>query len=148
MPASVTREAFVGTWSLTDYLLIRADGVIRKPWGEDVSGLLIYSPEGYMSANLMPAVHKDGVQAKAAPAPPAKSHRSSRHIAYAGRYTLENDSITHHVEVSLFPSWIGLPQVRFYEIASDRLVLRTPPIPRSGKHLVGELTWKRICSFT
>jgi hypothetical protein len=123
-------EAIIGTWSLVDYLLVRADGVVRKPWGDDVAGLLIYTAEGFMSANLMPAVRKKAAHPDLLAALSAKSQRSSRYIGYAGTFSVEGDTITHHVEVSLFPSWIGLPQVRYYEISAESLILRTPPIPR------------------
>lgn len=138
------KEAFAGTWSLLEYLLVRADGVVRKPWGEHVSGLLIYTRDGYMSANLMPAVRRKASHAVMTIGTNDKSHRSSRYISYAGRYTVDVNTIVHHVEVSLFPTWVGLPQVRHYELGPERLVLKTPPIQRLGKHMVGQLTWKRV----
>ena len=138
------KEGFAGTWKLVDYVFIRDDGTVRKPWGEDVSGLLIYSPDGYMSANLSPAPRKDPATPHVLSAgPDRQGRRASRYISYAGRYTVNETAITHHVEVSLFPGWVGLPQLRYYELTADRLVLRTPQIPRLGKRLVGQLTWKR-----
>ncbi len=135
------KHDILGTWTLLDYVLIREDGVLKKPWGDDVTGLLIYSPDGYMSANLMPTART--VSPTDATASESKLHRAARYIAYAGTYTAEAHTITHHVEVSLFPVWIGLPQVRYYEVTDDRLTLRTPPIPRQDKHLVGQLVWTR-----
>lgn len=137
------REAFVGTWGLDDYRLIRADGAIRKPWGDHVAGLLIYSPEGYMSATLMPSVRRKTTHLETPSSSNDMSHRSARCIAYAGTFSVDAETIIHHVEVSLFLRWVGLPQVRYYEVTSDRLILKTPPIPRLGKHLVGQLTWTR-----
>ena len=135
---------FVGTWGLIDYRLIRADGAVRKPWGEHVAGLLIYSPEGFMSATLMAAVRRKVAHPETPASTADMSHRSARCIAYAGRFTADAETIIHHVEVSLFSRWVGLPQVRYYDVTADRLVLKTPPIPRLGKHLVGQLTWERL----
>lgn len=42
-------------------------------------------------------------------------------IAYCGRYeeNEENATVTHTVEVALFPNWIGVNQVRMVEFDGD-----------------------------
>jgi hypothetical protein len=34
-------------------------------------------------------------------------------VAYAGRYSFLGDHVIHHVELSLFPNWVGSDQERF-----------------------------------
>ena len=146
MTSSVTAADFIGTWRLVDYSFIHDDGVIEKPWGTDVRGYLLYSAEGYMSGNLGPARHRRGVIERISPDPAstARPRRNRRYIAYTGRYTVENDTITHHVEASLFPHWVGRPEVRHYSFGGDRLTLRTDTL-RHGRHtMVAQLIWERV----
>ena len=149
-----TAADFVGTWRLLDYSFIHEDGVVEHPWGTEVRGYLLYSAEGYMSGNLSPA--RDWPSRRARLAAAFKAHDGAgalqlarraghrEYIAYTGRYTVEGDTITHHVEASLFPNWIGRPEVRYYKFEGDTLTLRTGPV-RSGKHtIVAQLVWERV----
>jgi hypothetical protein len=133
---------FVGTWKLVDYSFLHEDGSVEKPWGDEVVGFLIYSAEGYMSGNLSPAGRRRALEKPAN----EKSNRKRDYIAYAGPYTVEGEIVTHHVEVSLFPNWLGTAQVRYHKREGDTLILRTPPI-RSGEAIVAvQLTWHKVRS--
>ena len=48
-------EPIVGTWKLESFELQAPDGTISHPYGEAVTGFLVYSPEGVMSAAFMRA---------------------------------------------------------------------------------------------
>ena len=139
------KSPLVGTWKLLDYSFLHENGTLEKPWGTEVEGILIYSTEGYMSGNLMHRRRKRPEPQREVAGEIGERIRGSRnYIAYAGRYTMEGDTVTHHVEVSLFPNWIGLPQLRYYKLAGDKLVLSTPMTLVKGEKLVGQLTWKRV----
>lgn len=131
---------FIGTWKLVDYSFLHEDGTIEKPWGDNVVGFLIYSAEGYMSGNLSPAGRRHNIEA----AESQKTRRKRDYIAYAGPYTVEGDTITHHVEVSLFPNWLGTAQVRYHRREGDTMVLRTPPIPSGEGVIAVQLTWRKV----
>jgi hypothetical protein len=134
-----TESDFIGTWKLIDYSFLHEDGSVEKPWGDHVVGYLLYSAEGYMSGNLSPAGRRHNVET----AEGVKA-RKRDYIAYAGPYTVEGDTVTHHVEVSLFPNWLGTAQLRYHKREGDRLILRTPPIA-SGKDVVAvQLTWQKV----
>lgn len=55
--------------------------------------------------------------------------------------------MTHALEGSLFPDWVGTDQVREFEFdGADHLTLRTPPIASAvtdGKKAEHVLVWKR-----
>ena len=136
----VSAGDFIGTWKLVDYSFLHEDGTVEKPWGDRVVGYLLYSAEGYMSGNLSPAGRRHNVESTDA----KQTRRKRDYIAYAGPYTVEGDTITHHVEVSLFPNWLGTAQVRYHRLAGNRLILRTPPIPSGDGVVAVQLTWEKV----
>ena len=65
-------------------------------------------------------------------------------VAYAGRYTFHGDRVVHHVELSLFPNWVGSDQERTVELDGDRLILSASPLLLGGKRQVPRLVWERV----
>jgi len=151
----VRPEYFAGTWRLLEYSFHHQDGTIEHPWGDEVIGYLLYTPQGYMSANLSPA-HRNWRYRRAwlkAEVPASDEPHGLQlvrrgvprdYIAYSGRFELKNGTIIHHVEVSLFPHWVGLPQVRQYEFSGNQLTLRTPVINSGRDRVVAQLRWERM----
>ncbi|MBT9330238.1 lipocalin-like domain-containing protein [Paracidobacterium acidisoli] len=145
----------MGTWRLLDYTFFHDDGREEKPWGTDVTGYLFYSVEGYMSGNLSPArrTWRSRLRRLTAEVPGAAEKAEARlhvrgiprdYIAYSGRFTVDGDKVTHHVEVSLFPNWVGQAEVRQYVFAGNRLILRTLPLRKGRSTIVAQLTWERV----
>jgi hypothetical protein len=139
------KNPLAGTWTLLEYTSKDNEGVVTRPFGTNLRGLLIYSPEGYMSVQIMKAVRPSfelndlfsgGTEERAG--------AMSSYIAYAGRYTIAPDHVTHHVEWSLFPNWVGDDQVRYWTVENEVLTLRTPAMRTGGKDHVGTLKWKRV----
>ncbi len=66
-------------------------------------------------------------------------------IAYGGRYEVGGDTVTHYVETSLFPNWIGTTQRRRWELdeSGRRLTLTSPPVTLGGAIRIQRLTWER-----
>jgi hypothetical protein len=65
-------------------------------------------------------------------------------VAYAGRYSFHGDRVVHHVELSLFPNWVGSDQERSVELTGDRLTLSASPLLLAGKQQVPRLVWERV----
>lgn len=149
-----TATDFVGTWRLRDYSFLHEDGTVEHPWGTAVRGYLLYSAEGYMSGNLSPA--NDWPSRRARLKAALKAHdgagafrlarRAGRrdYIAYTGRYSVEGDTVTHHVEASLFPNWVGRPEVRYYKFEGNTLTLRTGPVRAGRDTIIAQLIWERV----
>ena len=131
---------FIGTWKLVDYSFLHEDGTVEKPWGDHVVGYLLYSAEGYMSGNLSPAGRRHNIEMTES----QKSRRKRDYIAYAGPYTVEGDTVTHYVEVSLFPNWLGTAQLRYHKREGNTLTLRTPPIPAGDDVVAVQLIWEKV----
>ena len=65
-------------------------------------------------------------------------------LAYAGRYTLSNDKVTHHVEISSIQNYVNKDMVRNIKFEDDRITLITPPMAVNGKIQTIELVWQRL----
>lgn len=136
----------VGTWHLVSWVHRLPDGKTFEPLGAGAKGLLVYTKDGYMTAQLMAAGRKlfrstglfSGSEAERAAA-------AGTYLAYCGPYRVEKDRVFHSVEMSLFPNWVGTEQERLFRLDGDRLTLSTPPFFSKGKGpQTAELVWKRI----
>jgi hypothetical protein len=65
-------------------------------------------------------------------------------LAYSGRYTLDGDAVTHHVEISSIQNYVGRDLVRNIKFQDDQIVLVTPRTKINGKLQVVELVWRRV----
>ncbi len=130
-------DQIVGVWSLSCWETQEPDGTVTLPYGEGVSGLLLFVAHGFMSGQIMLPETAPLEPAAALVAGPA------RYIAYCGpcRFDEATMTLTTTVEVSVSRSWIGTEQVRKVTLDGDTLVLRPPPRP-SGQQSV--ITWERI----
>ncbi len=128
----------VGAWALVAYEAVPEDGGdAGHPLRDDAAGLLVYTDGGLMSVQIM---RRDRPRWTAETAPSAEGY-----LAYAGRWEADEAArtVTHHVELSLLPNWIGRAQVRAAELAGDRLRLTAPPDRIGGREAVARLTWRR-----
>lgn len=62
----------------------------------------------------------------------------SNFMAYAGTYTLDASTVTHHLDLALIPDWEGTDLVRSAKVEGDTLTLKTP----EGDALI----WTRVIS--
>jgi hypothetical protein len=135
-------NALVGSWSLVSYITEGPDGTTGTPYGHAV-GRLSYDAHGNMSGQVMrpdraAVVHgQSGLQEVRA--------AYAGYIAYFGTYEVNEsaDTVVHHVQGALNPSWVGGSQVRRMRFDGDRLVLSTD-VRKSGAVIRHTLTWRRI----
>jgi Lipocalin-like domain len=66
------------------------------------------------------------------------------YVSYCGRYEFHGDTVLHHVELSLFPNWVGVTQERLVKISGDRLTLSTRPLLLEGRQQTAHLLWERV----
>ncbi len=140
------KEQFMGTWKLVSSEFRRSDGQLTYPMGRDAIGIIMYDANGHMSVQIMrpdrPAF-ASGDQLKGTPMEIKSAFEGF--IAYYGVYEVNQGegTVTHHVEGSSFPNWVGSAQRRFFEFSSNRLTLSTPPILAGGQQVTGVLIWER-----
>jgi len=132
----------VGTWKLLSFYSEDVPSGNRvNPLGEHPRGFLSYDAQGRMSTLI---VHE-----KRSP-PKTDADRIDLHkfmFGYMGRYTVEGDKVTHHVEVSWNELWTGTNQVRFFKIEGDKLYIRSavqPSVTRESVMQFGMLVFERV----
>ena len=140
------RDLFIGTWKLVAAEYRGDDEGVHYLLGTHPIGQIMYDERGYMSAQLMDAdrpAFASNDWLKGSPAEVAAAFKG--HRAYFGTYDVDEKAgaVTHHVQGSSFPNWIGTDNVRYYEFAGDRLILRTVPMLMGGRHVIGRLVWER-----
>jgi Lipocalin-like domain len=120
-------QALLGGWLLQSFSSRDADtGAQRYPFGEHPTGLILYTTDGYMSAQL-------------APGPDAG------YIAYGGRFHVDEQSATvrHDVLVSTLPELLTQAQFRHADIEGDRLTLSASQTSAKGVTTHSTLVWRR-----
>lgn len=107
---STVREALLGGWELSSMESHDAEtGAVSHPLGTAPRGLILYTADGYMSAQLT------GSADAAEPG----------YIAYGGRFRVDEDTATvhHEVSVSMLPELLASPQLRQARVDGDQLTL-------------------------
>ncbi|BAY08510.1 lipocalin-like domain-containing protein [Calothrix sp. NIES-2098] len=135
----------VGTWKLLSCETRTANGQVFYPLGDNPSGYIIYTDNGYVSVAMMKA-NRPLFQAGdiAAGTVEEKVTAADSYVSYCGTYEIQDNRVVHHVEVSFFPNWVGANQVRFLQLNDDLLTLSTHPILVNGIEIVGSLIWQRV----
>ncbi len=130
-----------GAWSLVSATGVRSDGRLIEPYGPNPKGSLMYGVEGRMSAIIV-----DGAIAETELRAGGRKRSSRRTVAYFGSYEVRpgDGTVTHHVEGSLFPDWVGEELPRKIELEGDRMTLRPPPLQRPSGDVQLVLVWKRL----
>ncbi|MBW9121932.1 lipocalin-like domain-containing protein [Microbacterium trichothecenolyticum] len=139
-----------GAWRLEAFRETTSSGEVREPFGKHPRGLLLYTHDGFMSAQLMapPTAHIDAHDIFGLP--DAEAAAAARgYVAYSGPYRLVPGGIEHDLDVALFPGWLGTRQVRgaILEGRSLRLSTMTPYISR-GAEVTAQLDWLRATSHS
>lgn len=141
-----TTDAFVGTWKLEAFEVRRPDGTTLLPLGPDPVGRITYDDAGRMAVQVM----RPGRSQFASGDMLVASDQERREawdgfIAYTGTFRVDPDAgtVTHHIEISSFPNWVGDNQVRFFAFGDDVLELTTAPVAYGGTGAVAALVWTR-----
>lgn len=115
--------------------------------GDAPEGLLVYSGDGTMIALMAQAerarIASDdmtgGTEAERAQA-------FESFVAYGGSFEVDGNVVSHQVEMSQFPNWVGTVQRRRWELDPEArlLTLTSPPVTVGGATRIQRLTWERV----
>ena len=142
------REQLVGAWALTSCVERDIEtGVENHPLGERPLGLILYTPDGYMSAQLQSPERPPFAEGDLLRATPEEyAAAGSFYVAYSGRFFVDEakKSLSHEMAVSFFPNWVGQRHVRLVELNGERLQLSTDGTQRlNGVLKTVTLSWRR-----
>jgi len=139
------REDFYGTWMLRR-CYEQHDGVTvdENSLGEGANGCIHYLPDGrvavliqYGGAPRLSAPLRQASDAELAAA-------ARKFFAYAGTFSIDGDTVTHHLDTCSNPNQVGADFVRTVVFAGDTLTLGTPPETRDGVTVQLKLEWQAL----
>lgn len=146
--ASLKNE-IIGSWKLLSYIEVPVgEGESLFPLGKSPKGILLYSPDGYMSVQIsaseeMYFISDDRMMASKE----EMQKRLERYIAFSGRYVVDNDMacVIYSIENSLYPQWENTKQIRKLDFEGDILYQKSlDPIRSGGKMVHAYMTWKKV----
>jgi len=142
------RKKFIGVWTLVYYKILKEDGTLFSyPYTKHCKGHIIYSKEGRMSALLMDPSRPTFQVPHTWKGTAEEMKKAFRgYTSYSGKFDVEDNKVIHHVDMSLFPNWIGTDLVRTFEFSSDeRELLLSTELFDTGKGLKLQhvLLWER-----
>jgi len=122
-----------GTYTLESFEIENPEGVCT-PWGVNTRGLLIYTPDGYMSVSI----NKDVDAAQSGDAEFEAIFDSI--LFYSGTYQLEGNLIRHQVTQASSPARIGREMLRYASWNGPCVTLVTPK-ESFGRAI---LVWRKV----
>jgi hypothetical protein len=125
--STTLRDAVLGAWELVSFVATNAaTGEDRHPLGSQPRGLILYTADGYMSAQL------------------ASSDMDS-YVAYGGPFFVDEQTSTlhHDVSMSMMPELLAQPQFRQASVDGDFLTLSATTTDGAGATTHSSLVWRR-----
>ncbi|MEM7726172.1 MAG: lipocalin-like domain-containing protein [Cyanobacteria bacterium P01_A01_bin.45] len=153
MPSLPENNPLLGTWKLISITAIFSDGKVNKEaFGENPIGYITYTHESKMMVifsrsdrTLLPGnapspltdfIHSIPVEERAI--------AFTTFNAYAGSYTIDGNTVTHHVEIASIPNRVGKSLTRTFSLNNNQVTLKTPQ-SKSDKHpKIFELVWEKV----
>ena len=135
----------LGTWKLKSFVREVAEtGERYNERGAHPDGYLGYAADGRMYA----IITWDN-RANPHDVVPNNEERIKLYgtmISYAGTYTVDAETVIHHVDISWNQIWTGTDQVRFYKMAGNTLTITSAPNrnPVDGREGRSILVWEKI----
>ena len=141
------RDRLIGAWTLQSYTAFPLDGSAPfHPLGEDAQGIILYTPDGYMSAQLMRKDRPPFATDDLFDGTTDEYRQAAAYIGYSGGFEVDEEmaTVTHHVAVSFFPGWLERAQIRSVSRDHHRLTLGAEtPIRSGGREVLSRLEWRR-----
>jgi hypothetical protein len=136
-------DKLAGTWKLVSASSTTSAGErCESPYGAQPTGFLTYTADGRVTALISHDGRKPLAYGGGSLEEQAEAFKTF--LAYAGRYTLNADKVTHHVEVSSIQNYVDKDLVRSVKFKGDQITLVTPPTRVNGKMQTIELIWQRL----
>ena len=146
----MTAPSIVGTWRLVSFMTGDDQGGACHYWDERATGLLVYTADGHVTAQLYdarrPTIGKEWEQVD-----PSMARTLFAGLAtYYGRYTVDAEvsTVTHVVEGAMSPDWVGGRLVRSYRFLDPNRIELGVVTNADGQPATNRmvLVWERVSS--
>ncbi|KAK5110504.1 hypothetical protein LTR85_001017 [Meristemomyces frigidus] len=151
------RTKLVGAWKLESYIAYpMPESTIRRPtypMTKNVTGFIMYTPDGYMSAQMLIPGQQSFKRGEGEE--PQWAEAGKRFFAYCGPYYINNEGygreeiLRHTFQVCNLPGWIGDIQIRTHHFEEDGQVLvlgSEEPTEIKGDKRIPVLKWRRAAN--
>lgn len=121
-------------------------GPVSHPFGSDARGLIMYTPDGYMSAQLMVAGRPNyDLPMPDGGTPSQQAAAAAGYLAYSGPYFVDEATgeVRHEPTVCLIPNWLGRTLLRPARLDGDELTLSALTGTPAGTTVRSTMTWAR-----
>lgn len=130
-------DDLVGGWTLEEMYAEADDGTRTHPMGRDAGGMIMYTPDGYMSA----ITHfSDRFLTADRPSDEERSEAFNTYFNYAGTWEIDGDTVTHTIRHALDPNMVGVSLSRQVEHEGARMVFTGMGPDGVTKNVI---VWKR-----
>src|SRR5499427_3359023 len=135
----------VGTWRMLSWnkKAVSSDETVDAH-GPNPVGYITYGADGRMHAIV---VRRDRPAPETLPPTDTEKLRLfDSMLAYAGTYTLDDEKVIHHVDVSWNQAFTKTDLIRFYKLANGILTIMAGPEidPFSGKEVIHRLEFRKV----
>jgi hypothetical protein len=137
------KEKITGAWHLLSFEQQNFEGKLTYPLGKQAKGSIYYLPDGHVSVHIMD-VNRSEIVDETLYINKQLRYSELGYLAYSGRYHIDEEKqvMTHHVEISMYPEWVGGQQVRLIKLDGDHLQLSSMG-PSGPENISFRLLWKR-----
>ncbi|RMX72056.1 hypothetical protein D0869_15004, partial [Hortaea werneckii] len=153
-PPQSLRQKLVGAWKLESYIAYPTpQSRIQRPtypMTKNVTGFIMYTPDGYMSAQMLIPGQQSFKRGEGEE--PQWAEAGKRFFAYCGPYYITDEGagreeiLRHTFQVCNLPGWIGDIQIRTHRFEEDGDVLvlgSEEPTEIKGDKRIPVLKWRR-----
>jgi hypothetical protein len=121
------KKELIGVWKLVSYSWSQ-DNKSFYPFGEDALGYLIYTPQDYVSVHINLG----------------KSQKQEDYGGYVGRYEMFDGYVIHYPEISSLSEYVEKPQIRYFQLCEDLLVIEHPEYQELFGEGTAKLVWRKV----
>ena len=139
---SFDRKRLVGSWQLQRWFITYEDGSVTEPLGPGATGLLVYTPDGWMSAAMMATGRPRLSRGNPRLAPEnERAAAFDTFFGYCCRWRIVGQVVEHHVTISHNPALVGTVQARNIHMRGRTLTLSAVEAVPGGLR-VHRLQWR------
>ena len=137
-------QDLIGSWRMLSWTRqVVETGATVDAMGPDPIGYIAYHADGRMMASVF---RRERLPASAGPRPDAeKAALLDSMLAYVAAWSLDGDTVTHHVECAWIPEW-QIDLARPFTLDGSRLTISGAPgiDPDTGEEVVYRMEFRKV----